>query len=538
MKNIIKLSCICLFLCVSCQQGVKQNDAEVASAAIDSAAYLAYVEKLSSDAFQGRLPGSAGEDSTIQYIKNTFIKLGLEAGNGDDFYQEVPLMQVTSQSGKEWAIQGKQGKKSFKLAEDYVLASRQAGDISIPNVEFVFAGFGIVAPEYQWNDYADIDVKDKIVIVMVNDPGYYNKQLFKGETMTYYGRWTYKYEEAARQGAAGVMIIHNTGAASYGWNVVQSGWSGPQMTLAQEAADIPKFEGWITEDMASQLFQLSGKTDQLIESAKTPGFKPVPLQINASVHIKNTTKQYQSHNVLGKIKGTTRPDEVVIYAGHWDHLGIGTPLNGDSIYNGAEDNATGIAGLFEIAQAFMNAKKAPERTIVFAAWTAEEQGLLGSEYYAKHPAYPLKQTVANINIDALSPGGETRDITIVGYGQSELDDYAAAAAKKLNKTIAPDPHPSSGGFFRSDHFNFVKAGVPALYAGSGVDYLDTSDLAKQKRKDLEGRYHSPSDEVTPAWDISGIVQNLNVLFSIGYRLSMEDTFPEWKDSSEFKQIKR
>ena len=536
MRNTALFFGFLFFLFTSCQQS--GMDTEAGYAGIDSASYLQSVKKLASDAFQGRLPGSAGEDSTIQYIRSTFMDLGLEPGNGTSFFQEVPLLQVVSNSRPQWVIQGEHTDKTFQRSQDYVLASRQESNIAIPETDFVFAGFGIVAPEYDWNDYADIDVKGKIVVVLINDPGYYDKSLFKGETMTYYGRWTYKFEEAARQGAAGALIIHNTGAASYGWNVVQSGWEGPQMTLSGQSADLPLFEGWITEDMAEQLFELAGEKRDLIAEAKKAGFNPVALNLNTSVDIENHTTQSISHNVLGKITGSTHPDEVIIYAGHWDHLGMGVAANGDSIYNGAMDNATGIAGLFEIAQAFKQANKAPNRTVVFAAWTAEEQGLLGSEFYAKNPVYPLNKTVANINIDALTPGGETRDITIVGYGQSDLDDYAEASAKKLKKTVSPDPHPSAGGFFRSDHFNFVKVGVPALYAGSGSDYVDLSETAKAKRDSFNGTYHSPSDEVTANWDVSGIIDHLKILFDVGYTLSQEETFPDWKEGSEFKQIER
>jgi len=355
--------------------------------------------------------------------------------------------------------------------------------------------------------------------------------------MTYYGRWTYKYEEAARQGASGILIIHDTGAASYGWNVVRSGWSGPQMNLltADDGASLAAFEGWLSADAAKRMFNLAGIDSDVIEAAKKPGFKAVDLGLQTNVSITNKIKKAASNNVIGKLEGTKRPDEVIIYAGHWDHLGIGESLDGDSIYNGANDNATGIAAILEIAKAFKHATVPPERTILFIGLTAEEQGLLGSEYYARNPVYPLSKTVANINIDAMDAFGATKDITVIGYGQSELDDYVEDAAKQQNRTVKPDPHPSSGSFFRSDHFNFAKVGVPALYAGGGVDFVDTSQEAQRKRDQFEGRYHTQRDEYDASyWQMDGIINDIKLFYQIGYTLSMETTFPKWREGSEFK----
>jgi Zn-dependent M28 family amino/carboxypeptidase len=356
--------------------------------------------------------------------------------------------------------------------------------------------------------------------------------------MTYYGRWTYKFEEAARQGATGIMIIHDTGAASYGWNVVRSGWTGPQMTLELEdnGASLAAFEGWFTAESAKKLFTLAGISEDVLEAAKKPGFKAVDLHLRTNAKIENHIKKDVSQNVLAKIEGTKRPDEVIIYTAHWDHLGIGEAVEGDSIYNGAIDNATGVAALFEIAKALQNAEVKPERTILFLAVTAEEQGLLGSEYYASHPVYPLSKTVANINIDALGAGGLTHDISIVGRGQSELDDYAEEFINAQNRKIAPESNPSAGYFFRSDHFNFAKVGVPALYAGSGSDYVDTSAEAKERRTFFDGTYHTQKDEFSAEhWDVSGIIEDLKFFTNIGYKLSMETTFPKWKEGSEFKE---
>jgi len=501
--------------------------------------YVEHIKTLSSDAFQGRLPGSEGETKTIAYIKEQFQQAGLKPGNGDKYFQEVPLVEVKSIPDSSLTIEGEKGKLRLSYPADYVVGSRiQDKAIDIKDSELIFVGFGIVAPEYDWNDYKDIDVKGKTVVVMVNDPGYYDKSLFKGETMTYYGRWTYKYEEAARQGAAGVIIIHDTGAASYGWDVVRSGWTGPQMVLSSEGKgpELTAFEGWISTESAKKLFALAEIPEEFIESAKKPGFKAVDLKLQTTLHIQNKIKQYTSNNVLGKIEGSKRPDEVIIYSAHWDHLGIGEAIQGDSIYNGAIDNATGTAALLEMAKVFRAAAVPPERTILFLALTAEEQGLLGSEYYASHPVFSLDKTVADINIDALSAEGRTKDITIIGYGQSELDHYAEEAAEFQGRRLTQDPNPSSGAFFRSDHFNFAKVGVPALYAGSGTLYTDTSAVAKHKRSSFEGTYHSPNDEYNPEnWEISGLMENLKFFIHIGYALSMETTFPTWKAGSEFKE---
>lgn len=522
----------------ACNSAENKSGNDSALNSISEKEFVSTVKTLSSDEFQGRLPFTEGETKTINYIKEQFLNIGLKPGNGTSFFQEVPMVEITSHPNKELVFQGKNGSMTLKHADDFVLGSRQVKeDIQVKNSELVFAGFGIVAPEYNWNDYEGLDVKGKTVVVMVNDPGYYDKSLFKGETMTYYGRWTYKFEEAARQGATGLLIIHDTGAASYGWNVVRSGWNGPQMALLSEdnGASLAQMEGWISAESAKKMFELAGVDSTIMSAAKKPGFKAVDLGLKTSADIKNDIKKSTSHNVIGKLEGSKRPDEVIIYAGHWDHLGVGEALDGDSIYNGAVDNATGIAAIIEIAKAFKNAAAPPERTILFVGLTAEEQGLLGSEYCATHPIYPLAKTVANINIDAMDPTGATNDIIMVGYGQSELDKYVEDAAKIQNRTVKGDPHPSAGYFFRSDHFNFAKVGVPAIYAGGGVDFVDESEEAKGKRAQFEGRYHTQRDEYDAAyWQLEGIINDIKLLYEIGYKLSMESTFPIWKEGSEFK----
>lgn len=541
MKSIHLFFILALCSLVACNnndQSTIPSLSDEALSAISKDSYTEHIKILSSDEFEGRMPFTAGEEKTISYIKEQFENLGLEPGNNGSFFQEVPMVEVISSPNQRLKVSGKNGEVTFSLLDDFVMGSRRQSETTkVEDSELVFAGFGIVAPEYNWNDYEDLDVKGKTVVVMVNDPGFYNQELFKGETMTYYGRWTYKYEEAARQGAAGIMIIHDTKAASYGWNVVRSGWTGPQLTLEMEdeGASLAAFEGWFTREAAEKLFTLAGQSMDLLEDAKKVGFKAVNLNIKTETQIKNSIKKDVSQNVLAKIEGSKRPDEVIIYTAHWDHLGTGEALNGDTIYNGAIDNATGVAALFEIAKALKNAEIKPERTVLFLMVTAEEQGLLGSEYYATHPVYPLSKTVANINIDALGAGGLTKDLSMVGIGQSEMDEYADEFIKLQNRTLAPEENPSAGYFFRSDHFNFAKAGVPALYAGSGSDFIDISKEAKERRKFFEGTYHTQADEYSAEhWDVTGIIEDLKFFTRVGYKLSMETTFPKWKEGSEFK----
>lgn len=527
-----------LFACSSGEKGTSAGDS-TAFQQISETSLAQYVKDLSSDSLEGRKPFTKGEEKTIQYIKQTFEDIGLEPGNKDSFFQEVPMVEIKSVPKEILTFTGEKGKIDFKLLDEVVLGSRRVQPtIDVKNSELVFAGFGIVAPEFNWNDYAGLDVKGKTVVVMVNDPGFYNKELFKGETMTYYGRWTYKFEEAARQGATGVLIIHDTDAASYGWNVVRSGWSGPQLNLqtADNGASRCAFEGWLTADAAKKLFNLAGVPMNVLEQAKKPGFKAIDLKVSTGTTIKQETKKSMSNNVVAKLTGNQRADEYIIYSAHWDHLGVGEAIEGDSIYNGAVDNATGVAGLFEIAKAFKASKTAPERSILFIALTGEEEGLLGSEFYATHPIYPLAKTVANINMDALAPIGRTKGLIVTGLGQSEMDDYASRAAKKQGRTIKPDSNPSAGHFFRSDHFNFAKVGVPALYPSTGDDVLEKGEKfgLAQKEAYNEKRYHQPADEFDDSWKLDGMVEDLRLFFDVGYTLSQETSFPKWKEGSEFK----
>ncbi len=543
MQTCYRLLLIAAVALGACNSNPGKNAAAVddstALKAITEEGFTKHLQVLAADSFEGRKPFTPGEDKTIQYMQAQFKALGLQPGNGDSYLQDVPMVEITSKPTGALEFKGKGGKLSLTYLDDYVATTRRVQpQVQLNNSELVFAGYGIVAPEYNWNDYAGLDVKGKTVIVMVNDPGFTDSTLFKGHTMTYYGRWTYKYEEAARQGAAGCIIIHDTAPASYPWAVVRSGWSGAKLYLQTEdnGQSRAAMEGWITLDAAKKLFKLAGVADTLLQSAQRPGFKPVPLPVTAAVTINNQLKKSTSHNVLAVWPGATRPQEYIIYSAHWDHLGIGEAIKGDSIYNGAADNATGTVALLEIANAFTKLAQHPARSILFIALTGEEQGLLGSEYYATHPVYPKDSTVADINMDVLSTFGRTKDITIVGQGQSDLDDYAERAAAKQGRTVSPEDHPSAGHFFRSDHFNFAKVGIPALYTGSGTISL-THDTAWAKTKAEEygrDRYHSPFDQFDSTWELDGMVEDAQLLFDIGHTLSNEETFPKWKQGSEFK----
>ena len=544
MKSYIFILCALALGLFSCRQEASNFDANQldssALKAISADSYKDHVAKLASDEFLGRKPFTKGDTLAVNYIQEQFKALGLVPGNGDSYFQEVPMVEINAMpSTPNLTFNGKKGSITIKNLDDFVIGTRKLNEnISLDKTELVFAGFGIVAPEYNWNDYAGLDVKGKTVVVMVSDPGRYDKNLFKADTMTYYGRWLYKFEEAGRQGAAGVLLIHETAAASYGWDVVRSSWSGPQLTLtSNNQNELPEFEGWISLQSAKELFRISGLSEDIMEAAKRPGFKALPMDVSAKIGLKNSFRYAKSNNVIAKINGTERAEETIIYTAHWDHLGVGEAVNGDSIYNGAIDNAAGVSALFEIAKAFKAAKHKPKRSIIFIALTAEEQGLLGSSFYADNPIYPLNKTVANLNMDAFSPLGATKDVSIVGIGQTDIEDYVVRSAAKFDRIVVGEKNPTSGGFYRSDHFNFVKKGVPGLFMGSGSTLIstDTSAIAKRKAA-LANRYHKPQDELDDNWDIKGILADIRLFFDIGYTLSQEKTFPQFKEKSEFREL--
>jgi len=500
------------------------------------------VEILSSDEFEGRAPASKGEEKTISFLKEEFQKVGLKPGNGESFFQEVPMVEITAGPVTKLEIKSDKESMLFSYGDEFAgVTLRVVEKVSLDDSEMVFVGYGTVAPEYNWNDYEGLDVRGKTVVMLVNDPGFATKdpELFNGRAMTYYGRWTYKYEEAARQGAEGALIVHETEPAAYPWGVVKNGWTGPQFNLISEDKNLSRcaVEGWVTIKTARKLFESAGLNyDEIKPAAAKQGFKPVPLGLKASVTLKNSLRESKSNNVIGLLPGSDRADEYIIYMAHWDHFGLDPALEGDQIYNGALDNATGTAALIELAEAFKMLESPPSRSIVFFATTAEEQGLLGSHYYATNPVYPPTKTVAAINMDALNIYGKMKDITIIGYGNSDLDSYVKAAAKKQGRRVRPNPTPEKGSFYRSDHFPFAKQGIPALYTSTGNDHVEHGEKWTQAKKEkyTAENYHKPSDEYDPDWDLSGAIDDLRLLFKVGYKLSMETTFPNWKEGTEFK----
>ncbi|MCB0602596.1 MAG: M28 family peptidase [Saprospiraceae bacterium] len=510
---------------------------------VESSDFDQYLSVLASDSLQGRKPFTQGEELTVDYLKSEMQSMGVEPGNGDSYYQKVPMVEITGHPSEDMNIVGKGTSVDLKLDKDFVLTTqREEEKLTLNGSELVFCGYGIVAPEYGKNDYAGIDMHGKTALVLVNDPGFRQDDsvYFKGNTMTYYGRWTYKYEEGARQGADAVIIIHETNMAGYPWFVVQSGWSGARLGLRSENKNADKcaMESWITLDAAKRIMEAAGVDfAQLIQNAKKPDFKPQTLGMTVSASLENTFKYDESRNVVGKITGSTRPDEYILYSAHWDHFGIGKAVDGDSIYNGALDNGSGTAGLLAIANAFTKLPKAPDRSVIFLFVTGEEQGLLGSQYYAEHPIYPIPHTIADINMDGLNPNGPMKDLTITGLGQSDMDDIAKEEAAKQGRYILGEQEPEKGFFYRSDHFNFAKVGVPALFAQGGYDHAEKGrEYAMEKQKDYTAnRYHKPQDEYDKAtWDLRGIQQDMQLFFNIGVRLADGQEMPQWKANSEFR----
>ncbi len=508
------------------------------------------IKVLASDDFQGRAPGTAGEEKTIHYLEDEFKKLGLKPGNTDGTYiQKVPLVGITAAPTTPLTISKGGTKQVIKWRDEMVAWTKHVEDTaSITNSEMIFAGYGVEAPEFNWDDFKGVDVKGKTIVVLVNDPavpdpsnpGKLDPKTFGGDAMTYYGRWTYKFEEGARKGAAGVLIVHEEGPAGYPFSVVQGNLNEKfDLVTPDKNAGRAAIEGWVTLDAARTIFKMAGQDfDALKKQAATREFKPVPLGLTASLGIKNTLRTIDSHNVVAKLEGSdpAHKDEYVVYSAHWDHFGIGTPVKGDKIYNGALDNASGVATVLEIARAFTQVQPAPKRSILFLMVTAEEQGLLGSQYYATNPIYPLDKTLANINIDGVNQWGRTKDLTIIGLGASELDDYIKAAAAEQQRTLRGDPEPEKGFYYRSDHFNFAKQGVPALDPDAGIEFIGKpAEYGKQKRDEYtEHDYHAPSDEVKPDWDLTGAADDAELLFAVGYRVANADKYPEWRAGNEFK----
>ena len=519
----------------------------VFSDAIKADDFAELVKTLASDEFEGRAPGTPGEEKTVEYIRAQFERIGLQPGNNGDWFQTVPMQETTADETTTMTIDVEGKPHTLAFGTDMVVNTRTGQpEVKVEASDLVFVGYGVDAPEQQWNDYAGIDVKGKTVVMLVNDPGFHAKDasLFDGNRMTYYGRWTYKFEEAARKGAAAALIIHDTEGASYGWDVVKNSWSGAQYDL--RAADDPEprlpLQGWITGDQAKALFADAGlDLDKLRSDANKRGFKPVPMPAKMSVALKSTTSEKSSRNVLGLLPGTGKPDEAVVYMAHWDHLGKHdgeqTPDGKtDVIYNGAVDNATGVAGIIEIAEQMAKLGK-PKRSVLFLAVTLEESGLLGSKYYVAHPAIPLDKTVAVINLDAMGVAGKAKDMTVVGMGNSELEDILKPIAAKQGRTLVEEANPAGGYYFRSDHFNFAKAGVPALYTDAGTELVEggkaAGDAAGTDYNDH--RYHKPGDEYDPAsWKLDGTIDDLTAVYDVGLQIANGDAWPNWYKDNAFR----
>ena len=510
---------------------------------------LAHIKILGSDQFEGRAPGTKGEELSVKYIVDQFKQTGLKPGNPDGTYiQEVPLAGIKNEPRMSFAIGDKI--TELKYPDDFVASSaRLQPEIRINNSDVVFVGYGIVAPEYGWDDYKGFDLRGKTVLMLIGDPpipdpkdtSKLDEKMFKGKAMTYYGRWTYKYEIAAQKGAVAAVIIHETGPAGYPYSVVKTSWAKENYEIDSPNKNMGAVEArsWITLDAAKKLLADCGQDfDALKKSAITKEFRPVLLSANAYIKIKQQIRSFKSHNVIGKLDGSgpKLQDECIIYTAHWDHLGRHPELQGDQIFNGAIDNASGVASLIELGAAFVKLNPLPKRSVLIMATTAEEAGLLGAKFYAEHPLYPLQKTLADINIDTVNPWGKTRDIEDLSDNNSTLDDLLATAAKRNGRVMTPNSQPEKGGFYRADHFEFSKRGVSSLFTGGGKDFIGKpADFGQQKKDDYTAHhYHQVSDEVDPNWDLSGAVEDVDLLFEVGYQVANGDKFPEWKPGSEFK----
>jgi len=510
---------------------------------IDETGLRERIAMLASDEFEGRAPATSGGEKTRQYLINEMQELGLQPANGDSYEQSVPLVELTADPQRSaFSVNGTQ----LTYRDEVVFWTKRVEEnVSFSDSDLVFVGYGIVAPEYGWNDYEGIDVTGKTVVILVNDPGYATQDpaLFKGRSMTYYGRWTYKYEEAARQGAAAAIVIHQTEPAAYGWGVVEGSWSGPQLDLkrANGGADRVLMEGWIQESVAQQLFSDAGLDfEEQLSVAATASFSPIEMSgLSASGNIKNVIRESESANVAGIMRGAKEPDEYILYMAHWDHLGRNFSASSDSIANGAVDNATGTAGILSIADAFASNETPPERSLLFLAVTAEESGLLGSAYFAEDPLVPLTNIVGGVNIDALLPTPPAEDLIVIGNGASELEDLLQDAASKRNLYLAPDANPEAGYFYRSDHISLAKTGVPMLYAKNGVNLVDGGeDAGKAFEADSRAvRSHNPADEYDSDWDMRAILQVFEILYEVGATMAYSNQWPNWYEGNEFRALR-
>jgi len=508
---------------------------------------MAHIRTLSSNEFQGRGPGTKGEELSVSYIQKQFRDIGLEPGNPDGSYlQEVPLVGIRPDPNMTLTFTGHGKTMQLAFEKDFVAQTRRMVDAVLLDADMIFVGYGVQAPEYKWDDFKGIDVKGKVIVVLINDPPVPDEKMFGGKAMTYYGRWTYKYEKAAELGAEGCLIVHETGPAGYPWGVVRDSWSGESFNLVAPDKNMHRaaVEGWITHEQAQTLFRAAGLDFEAEKNkAVSADFHPVPLGMKARLDIHNTMRTIQSHNVIAKRTGSdpVLKNQYVIYSAHWDHFGIGPEVDGDKIYHGALDNASGTAALLEIARAFSKSElpNGPKRTILFLSVTAEEQGLLGSEYYAEHPFYPVSRTAADINMDGMDVWGKTRDITEIGKGKSALDEVVAAVAEEQGRIVRDDPEPEKGYYYRSDHFSFAKVGIPAFHPDAGVDFVGKPPgFGIKKRQEFTANdYHKPSDVIKSDWDLSGAVEDCQLYFLVGLRVANAANMPEWKPNAEFKAIR-
>ena len=557
MKQLAKhaLACRCVVAAAAAVVGqvlcaARAADVNDAAASITANDLMRHIRALASDEFEGRAPGTRGEQLTVAYLTDQFTRLGLKPGNPDGTYiQGVPMVGSTA---GDVQVSYRVGEKRTDLVfpgEAVVWTKRFVPEVNVADSDLVFVGYGVVAPEYGWDDFKSVDVRGKTIVMLVNDPpvpdpsdpSKLDDKMFKGRAMTYYGRWTYKYEIAAEKGAAAAIIVHETGPAGYPWLVVQSSNSRENFDLKAADKNMSRVavEGWVTLGRAKQLFAAAGQDfDRLKQAAVRRDFRPVTLGATASFRFTNTLRDVASQNVIAKIDGADPRlrNEYVIYTAHWDHLGRNTALKGDQIFNGARDNASGTATVLELAKAFTKLKTPPKRTVLFLSVTAEEKGLLGSKYYAEHPLYPLTRTLADFNIDSANVWGRTGDVNVIGAGQSTLEDVLRDVAAVKGRLLTPDTEPEKGRYYRSDHFEFAKVGVPGLYLQSGVQFTGKpEDFGRRKIDDYTASdYHKVSDEVKPDWDLSGAAEDARLLFEVGLKVADAVAYPEWKPGSEFK----
>lgn len=510
---------------------------------IDETVFRNHLRMLASDDFEGRKPGTPGEEKTVAYLVEQFHKLGLKPGNGDSYLQSVPMVEILAAGDASLSITGHMGAVRFAYGKDMVIWTKRAvSETELKGSDLVFVGYGIVAPEYAWNDYAGVDVHGKTVVVLVNDPGYAAKdpKIFKGGAMTSYGRWSYKIEEAVRQGAAGVLLIHDGDALGYGWSVIQNAWTGAQLELAAADGNAGRaaVEGWIQKDAARALFAAAGlDLAASTAAAAHAGFRAIPMGIQADATLHDSVRQFTSSNVIALLPGGKRHHEVVLYTAHWDHLGRDLARPGHNIFNGATDNASGVAGLLAVALSFTRTHPAADRSIVFLALTGGESGLLGSQYYVENPVFPLRETAAVLNLDTLNRGGPTRDVTVYGFGNTDLEEYARAMALLQGRVVSPDPTPELGLYFRSDNFIFAQANVPALYAKGGFDNTARGPAWGRAQLDeyMTQHYRQPSDQYSADWDVRGALEDLTLYYEVGFRVASMRRFPRWYPNSEYRE---